>query len=287
MSVLRDQMIRDMTIKGLSPKTIQSYVRYIVDYARYYNKSPDVMGPNEIKEYLSYLITQRKLSNEYVRGCYCAMRFLYGTTLTRPWESFKIPQLKRKRKTPEIPTDQEIQKIFDNAPQAKYRTMFTLMFATGIRIGEAVRLQIKDIQPERCLIQIWNGKGQKDRVTLLPPTLLKELEEHIENYKPTSWVFAGKKPGAHITERSVQRAFKNSLIKSSITKQFTVHTLRHKFATSVVEMGNDIYRLQQLMGHSYIRTTSRYVHISNLNALTVESPLEKFMKNRSKNNANT
>ncbi|WP_051983543.1 tyrosine-type recombinase/integrase [Pseudobacteroides cellulosolvens] len=178
MSVLREQMIRDMGLKGLSQKTIQSYVRYIVDYARYYKISPDKLGPNEIKEYLSYLISQRKLSNEYVRGCYCAMRFLYETTLARNWESFKIPQLKRKRKTSEIPTDQEIQKIFDNAPQEKYRTMFTLMFATGMRIGEAIRLQIKDIQPEHSLIQIWNGKGQKDRVTLLSPSLLKELEEH-------------------------------------------------------------------------------------------------------------
>lgn len=109
MSALREQMIRDMNLKGLSQKTIQSYVRYIVDYARYYKISPDKLGPNEIKEYLSYLISQRKLSNEYVRGCYCAMRFLYETTLARNWESFKIPQLKRKRKTPEIPTDKEIQ----------------------------------------------------------------------------------------------------------------------------------------------------------------------------------
>lgn len=287
MSALREQMIRDMNLKGLSQKTIQSYVRYIVDYARYYKISPDKLGPNEIKEYLSYLISQRKLSNEYVRGCYCAMRFLYETTLARNWESFKIPQLKRKRKTPEIPTDQEIQKIFDNAPQEKYRTMFTLMFATGMRIGEAIRLQIKDIQPERSLIQIWNGKGQKDRVTLLSPALLKELEEHLEKNKPTKWVFVGDKPGTHITARSVQRAFKNALVKASITKQFTVHTLRHKFATSVVEMGNDIYRLQQLMGHSYVRTTSRYIHISNLHALTVESPLEKLMKDKNKSNDNT
>jgi site-specific recombinase XerD len=283
MSMLREQMIRDMTIKGLSQKTMQSYVRYIVEYAKYYNKSPDKMGPNEIKEYLSYLITQRKLSNEYVRGCYCAMRFLYGTTLARHWESFKIPQLKRKRKTPEIPTDEEVQKIIDNAPQAKYRTLFKLMFATGMRISEAIALKINDIQPERGLIQIWNGKGQKDRVTLLPPTLLEELEEHLKEYKPTRWVFAGDKPGAHITARSVQRAFKNSLLKSCITKQFSVHSLRHKFATSVVEMGNDIYRLQQLMGHSYVRTTSRYIHISNLNALKVESPLERLMRDRNKN----
>lgn len=280
MSVLRDQMIRDMTLKGLSQKTSQSYVRYIADYAKYYNKSPELLGPNEIKEYLSYLITQRKLSNEYVRGCYCAMRFIYGTTLARPWESFKIPQLKRKRKTPEIPTDQEVQKIIDNAPQPKYRTLFKLMFATGMRISEAVNLKLNDIQPERNLIQIWNGKGQKDRVTLLPPTLLEELNVHIEEYKPTKWVFAGNKPDSYITTRSVQRAFENSLKKSSITKGFTVHSLRHKFATSVVEMGNDIYRLQQLLGHSYVRTTSRYVHISNLNALTVESPLEKLMRDK-------
>lgn len=278
MSKLREQMIRDMTIKGLSQKTIHCYTRYIIDFAKHYRKSPDLMGAEEMKNYLAFLLNERKLSNEYIRGVYCAMKFLYGTTLALSWDSFKIPQLRRKRSTPQILSDKEIQLLIDHAPQPKYKTLFILMFATGMRVSEACSLQVVDVERDRKIIQIRNGKGAKDRITMLSPSLMEELDLHFKEYNPEKWVFAGDKPDQHITTRSAQRAFTIALEKSSVTKLVSSHNFRHTFATRVIEMGNDVYRLQMLMGHSSVRTTSRYIHMSNHSALEVESPYEKLKR---------
>ena len=277
MTLLRQQMIQDMKLKGLSEKTINSYVRYIRDFALFYDKSPEQLGSKEIKEYLMHLIEVKKRSNVYLRGCYSAMKFIYGITMGQEWEKLKIPQIKRKRRLPEVLAKEEIEKILEVTEITKYRTMFMLMYGTGLRIGETVRLRVDDIDRNRKVIRVNQGKGLKDRYTLLPDVLMKELEKYYKRVRQNEWLFPGDKEGQHITERSVQRAFQQSKTKAAIRKKVSVHTLRHSFASHIVEAGYDVYHLQKLMGHSTVKTTNRYIQISRASALKVVSPLEGLL----------
>lgn len=277
MSKLREQMLRDMDLKGFSDKTKKVYIEHVARFAKYYKKSPELLGDEEIKQYLHHLLKEKKLSRSYNAQAYSGLRFLYETTLKRNWEEYKIPRSIKERKLPVVMSKEEVKRIFKVTRNLKHLAILMTIYGAGLRVGEVVKLEPKSIDIDRMQILLKEAKGHKDRYTLLSKKNLEILKQYINIYRPQKWLFEGENPENHITERTVQKIFDRAARKAGITKEVTVHTLRHSFATHLYESGIDIYYIQKLLGHSSVKTTTIYIHLSQKNALKIESPLESVL----------
>lgn len=274
MTKLREQYKRDLEIKGFSPKTQQSYIRHVAAFSKYFCKSPDLLGVEEIKEYLHYIITKRKLSKSYTNQVYSGLKFFYETTLGREWEMKSIPRVKRDKKLPQVFSREEIKSILENTVNLKYRAILTTIYASGLRVSEAVKLKPADIDSKSMKIKVCLGKGNKDRFTILSEINLNVLRDYFKIYRPKVWLFSGANEQEHITVRSVQRVFQKSKAKAGISKSGNVHVLRHSFATHLLEQGTDVHYIQELLGHTSVATTSRYLHVTSAKINTIKSPLD-------------
>lgn len=277
MSKLREQMKMDMDLKGFSQKTKDAYIRHVEKFVHHYKRSPEELGDIEIKEYLHYLLTEKKLSQSYNSAAYSALRFLYETTLKRNWDGYKIPRSKKGRKLPVVLSREEVKKIFDVTNNLKHKAILMTIYAAGLRVSEAANLKVDNVDSTRMQLRIEGAKGNKDRYTLLSTTNLNILRQYYSLYHPHKWLFCGAGGFNPINVRTIQRVFKNSINKAGITKNVSVHTLRHSFATHLLDSGADVYHIQRLMGHSTIQTTSVYIHISQKDSLKLVSPLETVM----------
>lgn len=274
MSILRENMIRDMQLKGYSPNTQSAYVNHIKKYVEYFNKSPDRLGIEEIKQYLHYLIIIKKVSKSYVNSAYSALRFLYETTLKREWNIKEIPRVKKSKKLPVILSVSEVEQIFTETNNLKHKAILMTIYAAGLRVSEVANLRISDIDSKNMQIRIRQGKGEKDRYTILSYENLKILRDYWKYYQTKEWLFPGNPPDRPISTRSIQKIFKNAKDKAGIKKDATVHTLRHCFATHLLESGVDIYHIQHLLGHTNPKTTSIYIHLTRKDVLNIKSPLD-------------
>lgn len=274
MSKLREQMKLDLDLKGFSQKTKVCYLRHVELFAKYFSKSPELVGDKEIKEYLHYLLVDKNMSRSYNAQAYSALKFLYETTLKRDWKSYKIPRSKKAKKLPTVLSREEVKRIFKVTNNPKHRSVLMTIYSSGLRVSEAVNLKIKDIDSGRLQIFVRGGKGQKDRYTILSRKNLEVLRDYWKLYKPATWIFPGRDNHKPISTRSIQKVFVESVKKAGITKDVSVHTLRHSFATHLLESGVDIYHIQKLLGHSSIRTTSVYIHICSEDSLNIQSPLD-------------
>jgi len=277
MSKLREQMLQDMDLKGFSEKTKKSYIDHVARFATYFKKSPEILGDVEIKQYLHYLLKEKKLSRSYNAQAYSGLRFLYETTLKMNWEGYKIPRSIKEKKLPVVMTKEEIRRIFRVTTNLKHLAILMTIYGAGLRVGEAVKLEPKSIDTNRMQILLQEAKGHKDRYTLLSKKNLEILRQYANKYRPNRWLFEGANPENHITERTVERMFEKAASKAGITKNVTVHTLRHSFATHLYEDGVDVYYIQKLLGHSSVKTTTIYIHLSQKNTLRIESPLESVL----------
>lgn len=275
MSKLREQMEMDMDIKGYSQKTKKSYINHVKNYAIHYNESPDKLGVKEIKEYLHYLITEKNVSKSYVNQVYSGLRFFYETSLQRTWDIKQIPRVKKIKKLPVILTQSEVSEILKCTLNLKHKVMLMTVYGAGLRVSEVTNLRVEDIDSKNMKIRVQNGKGNKDRFTLLSNANLKALRNYCYVYGIRSdWLFPGADRDKPLTTRSVQRVFQKSRNKANINKKATVHTLRHCFASHLIEAGINVYHIQHLLGHSNIRTTSIYIHLTNQDFLNTKSPLD-------------
>jgi len=274
MTQLRRNMIRDMELKGFSPKTISAYIAHVAHYAKHYSKSPENLGAEEIKDYLHYLIQEKHVSSSYVNGVYSALKFFYGTTLQREWELAKIPRSKKDKKLPVTLSQSEIQQIFNVVQNIKHKAILMTIYAAGLRVSEAANLKVQDIDSKNMQIHVHEGKGKKDRYCILSQVNLEILKSYYKNYYPREWLFPGQTPDKPITSRTIQHIFEKAKDKAKIKKPATVHTLRHSFATHLLEAGVSVYHIQQLMGHANVRTTSIYIHLQRKDVLNVISPLD-------------
>lgn len=274
MTKLREQFIRDLELKGFSPNTQQAYLKHVVAFSKYYHKSPELLGVEEIKDYLHHLIAERNLSKSYVNQAYSGLKLLYETTLIREWDMKRIPRAKKEQKLPEVLSQKEVKAILGGVKNLKHKAILTTIYAAGLRIGEAVNLKISDIDSVNMQIKIRQGKGRKDRITLLSKENLKLLRYYFKQFKPKDWLFPGENRDKHLTTRSVERIMDKAVEKAGITKPVTVHTLRHSFATHLLENGVDIYYIQRLLGHTNIKTTSIYLHMTNIKLKNIKSPLD-------------
>lgn len=261
MSPLRKQMQADMVLRGLAPRTQEAYLAAVAGLARHYGQSPDQLTEEQVQRYLLHLIEERKLAWASTNQAACALRFFFHVTLKRPDASFLIPSRKAPAKLPEILSKSEVDRILGACTSLRHRALLMTTYAAGLRVSETCSLKPADIDSTRMMIRVVHGKGGKDRYTLLPPLLLETLRLYWRAARPVHWLFPktdGKEP-VHISQ--VQKMFQAAKRRAGVTKQGGIHSLRHAFATHLLESGVDIHTISRLMGHGHISTTSRYFHL--------------------------
>ncbi len=280
MGRLREEMKGDLELRGLSPETQKIYLYYVTNFSRYFNRSPYHLGKREIKEYLLYLLREKKASASTVNLCYSALKFLYARTLKRDEIMEKIPRLRSTKKLPVILERQEVESLFSVMKNLKHRAILMLIYSSGLRLREASHLKVSDIDSKRMVLRIRQGKGRKDRYTLLSTLALEVLRKYWRHCRPKEWLFPGRLSDKPLSVRSIQRVFKKARTLAGITKPATVHTLRHSFATHLLEQGTNLHRIQFLLGHRSLKTTAIYLHVSRKELVRIVSPLD-FKPNNS------
>jgi integrase/recombinase XerD len=277
MGQLHDRMAQDLILRGLRPTTRRIYLLYCREFAAFFRRSPAELGEAEIRQFLLQAIEQKRRSPDCYRQVLAAIKFLYRVTLQRPEEVDRIPFPRRvRRPLPDILSAGELAALFDAITAPKYRAILITCYAAGLRISEACRLRIADIDSARMVLRVHNGKGGKDRYTLLPPRLLTVLRQYWLRDKPRDWLFPGQNPGQPITPKSVYHGLRQAVASTGLSKRCTPHTLRHSFATHLLEAGTDLVLIQTLLGHESITTTCRYTHVDSARLQQTASPLERL-----------
>ena len=274
MTPLRKKMIDDMVLRGLSEQTQQRYVDAVAGLAKHYKRSPDTLNDEAVQRYLLHLRQERGLSASSTNVTLHALRFFFHKTLRQEPARFQLPSAREPSKLPEILSRSEITRMFAAVDNLKHRVLLTTAYATGLRIGEILRLKLTDVDSERMMIRVEQGKGGKDRYTLLSPKLLAELRRYYLAERPKHWLFPSRIGDGPLSHRSANRIFQQAKARVGITKRGGLHSLRHAFATHLLEAGTDIYTIQRLLGHRGVRTTMRYFHLSRAHLLQTESPLD-------------
>lgn len=274
MSPLRKRMLEDMQLKNFSAETQRSYIHYVSEYSNYFGISPRKLGLDDIRNYQLYLIEQRQLSPQSINAFVSAVKFLYTVTLEMPWSDTQFSRLKVPAKLPVVLSQSEVTEFFRHVGILKHRAVLMLCYGSGLRISEAVSLKASHIDSKRMLIRVEQGKGAKDRYTVLSQRLLTLLREYWKVQRPVDYLFPGSKLGTHIQPGSVQEICRDACMLAGIQKHVTPHTLRHSFATHLLENGTDTRAIQVLLGHSRIDTTARYTSVSPQTVAKIVSPLD-------------
>jgi len=274
MTPLRQRMIDDMQLRNLAPGTQVHYIHYVAGFAKYYGRSPEELGIEDVRNYLLYLLNERKLSAEAVNQCVSALKFLYLITLEMPWTGEYFPRAKRPQRLPVILSQEELLAFFDHIPSLKYRAAMMICYGAGLRVSEAIALKITDIDSKRMLLRVEQGKGCKDRYAMLSPRLLEVLRRYWRAFPSQHYLFPSWRENRHMSSTALQIACREAAARAGLRKGVTVHTLRHSFATHLLESGADIRIIQALLGHSRIDTTTRYTRVSTQLVAATASPLD-------------
>ncbi len=274
MSELRDRMVRDMTVRGLSPRTHTAYLRAVVGLATHYHRSPADVTNDEVQDYLAHLVLHRKLSWSTVSQAANAFRFLYHVTLGHDRTTFRVPIPKQPQRLPEILSRAEVWRLFDACELLKHRLVLATAYAAGLRVSEVVGLKVSDIDPDRMTIRVEQGKGGKDRYVPLSAHLLTDLRRYWTRHPPGRWVFANRQGTRPMDISIAQKIFTLAKARAGIAKRGGIHALRHAFATHVLEAGTDLHTVQRLLGHGHLSTTMRYFHLSRGRLTGTPSPLD-------------
>jgi site-specific recombinase XerD len=267
-------MIDDMTLRNFAPNTIQAYVRCVARFARHCHRSPEHLGPEHVRDYLLHLLQQRHVSMSYYNLTRCALRFFYTVTLERDDVPQSIAPAKQPHTLPVVLSRDEVARFFATIGPLKHRALLMTAYAAGLRISEVTRLRVEDIDSARMVIRVQEGKGRKDRYVMLSPHLLAVLRAYWKVGKPRGYLFPGTRPETHVSVGTVEKACTRARQAAGLGKQVTVHTLRHSFATHLLEAGTDLRTIQVLLGHRSFNTTARYVHVATASLSTVRSPLD-------------
>jgi site-specific recombinase XerD len=274
MTELRRRMIQAMTIRGFSPSTHESYLRAVRGLAKHYRRSPDEISAEEVQAYLAHMMTERGLSSSTGNIAAQAFRFFYHVTLGRDAVQFEVPLSKQAQRLPEILSREEVAQLIDTPSNPKYRLLLATIYAAGLRVSEAVRLKVGDVDRGRMTLRIEQGKGKKDRVVPLSRKLLGQMEDYWRRVPPRLWLFPNRHGTRPIDITAVQKMFTLSKLRAGITKSGGIHSLRHAFATHLIESGADVPTVQRLLGHRCVSTTMRYFHLSQAHLSALRSPLD-------------
>jgi len=273
MMPLRQRYSEDLRLRNKSPRTIETYVLRVALFARHFNKSPEVLGAKEVRAYQLHLI-DRGVSWSTFNQAVCALRFLYNVTLGRPEVIAHLPFAKRPRLLPTVLSPEEVVQLLESALPGRDRTLMEVMYSCGLRLKEVLGLEVKDIDSRRMVLHIRAGKGQKERFVPMTPRLLGVLRGYWRACRPATWLFPGVKQTSALTDGTVQRIFKRTAKRAGLKKKVSPHTLRHSFATHLLEAGVDLLSVQALLGHSHFNTTAKYLHISMRRLRQLPSLLE-------------
>ncbi len=275
MTVLRQRLIDDLQLRGFSPRTQQAYVQAVARYARHFKASPDKLGPEEVRRDLLYLVNERHVAWSTYNVTLCALRFFYQTTLGRTALLDGIPCPREPKRLPVVLSREEVGRFLAAAGRIKSRVMLTLAYAAGLRVSEIVALQVGDIDSQRMVIRVRQAKGLKDRYVMLSPKLLELLRTYWKQTRPRphSHLFTGP-AGKPLAIRTVIVICQRTRRRSGLKKHVTVHTLRHTFATHLLEGGVDLRTIQVLLGHRSLKTTAIYTTVSLERVTLLVSPLD-------------
>ncbi len=275
MTPLRRRMLEDMQIRNLAHNTQESYVRQVSLFARRLGKSPEDLGPEAIRTYQIYLTNERNLTPSSVLVAVSALRFLYNVTLHKHWDFAQvIPAPKKPQTLPIVLGPEEVHQFLNSVMGHKARTVLTVCYAARLRISEAIALESTDIDSQRRVIRVEQGKGQKDRYVMLSERLLEILREWYRAARPQGWLFPGALPDRHITRGAIEDACQRTRERSGLSKPVTPHGLRHAFAVHLLESGADLRTIQLLLGHRSLATTARYLRIATSKVCATTSPLD-------------
>jgi len=279
------KMLEDITFRNLSSNTKDKYIMSVKIFMKYYNMPVENLNEEHIRKFLKHLIEERKVTNQTANIYNYALRFMYLVTLEKDLKLKQIPVFKCAKKLPELLTKEELVKLLNSADNLKHRAILMTIYGAGLRISEATNIRIKDIDSENMRILVRDGKGQKDRYTILSKSNLEILREYFKQYRPNhvdGYLFLSKMTSGRLTNAGVQHIFKNCKNKCKIQKSVTVHTLRHLFATHLLENGIDILQIKELLGHAAIKSTVNYLHIANFDS-NLKSPLDILMEEGASN----
>lgn len=278
MTPLRQRMLEDMAVRNLAQNTQSAYIQQVIAYARHFRRAPEELGPEDIRAYQIHLTQTRMLSASSVSVATGALRFLYKVTLKRAWAVDEIPMPKRPFRLPVILSREEVMHFLDSIGNLKHQAILTVAYAAGLRISEATHLKVTDIDSQRMMLRVDQGKGRKDRYVMLSPRLLDVLRAYWKAFHPTVWLFPGDLPDQPITRDAVGQACQKAHRASGITKPITPHSLRHAFATHLLESGTDVRTIQLLLGHRSLATTSRYLKVASSTVCATASPFDLLPK---------
>jgi site-specific recombinase XerD len=268
-------MIEDMQVRNLAPHTQRSYLQQISQFARHFGKSPELLGPDDIRTYQIHLSRDRQLSASSMLVAVSAIRFLYKVTLKRNWRiDDVVPTCRKPQRLPVVLSRDEVSRFLEAVEIPKHRIILTICYAAGLRISEAVRLTASAIDSQRMVIRIEEGKGRKDRYVMLSPKLLDVLRDYWRAARPKLWLFPGDLPGQPITTSAVELVCRKARATTGIEKPVTSHSLRHAFAVHLLEAGADLRTIQLLLGHRCLSTTARYLRLATNKVCATASPLD-------------
>ena len=276
MTELRSCMIQSMTVRGFSPRTHEAYIGAVRGLAKHYRRPPDQLSADEVRAYLAHMITTRKLSWSTCNIAASAFRFLYHVTLGRNAVAFEVPAPRQSQRLPEILSRDEVARLLEAPPNPKHRLLLATVYSAGLRVSEAVGLKISAVDRGRMTLRVEQGKGRKDRVLPLSRRLLKQMELYWRTEPPRLWLFPNRKGNHSVDVTVAQKVFTQAKLRTGITKRGGIHSLRHAFATHLIEAGADVPTVQRLLGHRSVSTTMRYFHLSQARLATLRSPLDSL-----------
>ena len=276
MDTLREKMLAELQLRGITLRTQTAYLREIAKLENYFNRSPEELGEEEVKEYLVHMLEDRGLSSGTYKYYAAGIKFLYRTTLNRGEVVEKIKYPKAKIKLPVVLDLSEVRTMLTVMENLKHRAVLTITYSAGLRVSETAHLKVTDIDSKRMMVRVRQGKGGKDRYTILSKTTLECLREYWRAYRPKDWLFEGQKEGSHICYTSIRNIFVEAKERAGITKPVGPHSLRHAFATHLIEAGTSLHHVQLLLGHKSPKTTTVYLHVSKMNLAQVSSPLDSI-----------
>lgn len=277
LSTLMDKMQIDMDLRGLSPHTKAAYLLHVKHFAEYFGKPLEELGESNVRVFMHHVIVERKLSSSYAVVCYSALKFLFETTRGRRWNKKVVPRIKRENKLPNILTKEEIILLFNATNNLKHRAVLMTAYSAGLRVSELANLKITDIDSENMQLFIRQGKGKNDRYAILSEANLVILREYYKQYRPKVWLFPGQYPTKPITPTALRLIFTDAKQKVGIKKKVSIHSLRHSFATHLLEDNVHICHIQKLLGHKSLGATSVYLHITRLSLLNIKSPIDTMV----------
>lgn len=287
MTELRERMIREMQLHRLSERTQESYLHGVHSLAKHYRLSPDKITDVQLRDFVHHLLTVRRLSwstcNTYISG----IKFFYVAALGRLSTALALPPRMKDQRLPEILSTEEVERIFKVTTNLKHRTLLETVYSAGLRVNEAVHLKVTDIDSDRMMLRVEQGKGRKDRYAVLSPRLLEHLREYWRRYRPADWLFPGQPSSRHMPDNTAYMIYVRAKWKAGIKKEGGIHALRHAFATHMLEGGVDLRTLQELLGHRNLSTTQRYLHVTRKSLGTPGNPLDLLALNKKKRRPKT